>query len=52
MVVPSTFEENLDKSQFSHPKDYAIENAKQKALEVTKRMTQDKSVIVTSQKQT
>lgn len=32
-IVPSTFEENLDKSQFS-PEAYVVENARQKALEV------------------
>ena len=44
IVVPSVFEENLDKSQFSHPKDYVLENAKQKALEVTNRMIKDNNV--------
>ncbi|XP_029459498.1 probable bifunctional dTTP/UTP pyrophosphatase/methyltransferase protein isoform X2 [Rhinatrema bivittatum] len=37
-VVPSWFKETLDKSSFSTPHDYAIETAKQKALEVTRRM--------------
>lgn len=45
-VVPSTFEENLDKSQFNHPKDYVLENAKQKALEVTRRLLEDNDVII------
>ena len=35
-VIPSTFEENLDKSKYS-PQDYVIENAKQKSLEDWKR---------------
>ncbi|ETV66622.1 septum formation protein Maf, variant [Aphanomyces astaci] len=38
-VVPSTFEENLDKRQFPTPEHYVIENAKQKALEVLQRLT-------------
>ncbi|XP_044139955.1 probable bifunctional dTTP/UTP pyrophosphatase/methyltransferase protein [Bufo gargarizans] len=37
-VVPSWFKETLDKSQFSAPYEYAIETAKQKALEVARRM--------------
>uniref|UniRef100_A0A8C4SMV1 Acetylserotonin O-methyltransferase-like n=1 Tax=Erpetoichthys calabaricus TaxID=27687 RepID=A0A8C4SMV1_ERPCA len=37
-VVPSWFKETLDKSLFENPYDYAVETAKQKALEVTKRM--------------
>lgn len=39
-VVTSTFEENLDKSSFSHPCEYVKENAKQKAIEVWKRLSQ------------
>jgi septum formation protein len=37
-VVPSTFEENLDKSQFT-PAGYVAENARQKALEVYSRLS-------------
>ncbi|XP_040279653.1 probable bifunctional dTTP/UTP pyrophosphatase/methyltransferase protein [Bufo bufo] len=37
-VVPSWFKETLDKSQFSAPYEYAVETAKQKALEVARRM--------------
>ncbi|KAK3099936.1 hypothetical protein FSP39_012123 [Pinctada imbricata] len=37
-VIPSNFEENLDKSSFKHPADYARETAKRKALEVAKRL--------------
>ncbi|XP_068126048.1 probable bifunctional dTTP/UTP pyrophosphatase/methyltransferase protein [Hyperolius riggenbachi] len=37
-VVPSWFKETLDKSLFSAPHEYAVETAKQKALEVAKRM--------------
>merc|ERR1712135_251587 len=33
-ITPSTFEENLDKTQFSHPKEYAMENARCKAVEL------------------
>lgn len=37
-VVPSKFKENLDKALFKKPYEYAVETAKQKALEVAKRM--------------
>ncbi|XP_070606993.1 probable bifunctional dTTP/UTP pyrophosphatase/methyltransferase protein isoform X2 [Erythrolamprus reginae] len=37
-VVPSRFKETLEKSTFSAPYQYAVETAKQKALEVAKRM--------------
>lgn len=37
-VVPSWFKETLDKSLFKSPYDYAVETAKQKALEVAHRM--------------
>lgn len=37
-VVPSNFIENLDKDSFSHPCEYVKENAKQKAIEVWKRL--------------
>ncbi|XP_030641764.1 putative bifunctional dTTP/UTP pyrophosphatase/methyltransferase protein [Chanos chanos] len=37
-VVPSWFKETLDKSSFKAPYEYAIETAKQKALEVAHRM--------------
>ena len=36
-VVPSTFEENLDKTQYT-PESYVRENARQKALEVWNRL--------------
>ncbi len=39
-IVPSEFEENLDKSLFGHPSEYVIENSKQKALEVWHRLHQ------------
>ena len=38
-VVPSTFEEDLDKSSFSHPCDYVKETAKRKTLEVAERLS-------------
>ena len=41
-VVPSTFEENLDKSKFKHPYEYVLETAKGKALEVAERLKNDK----------
>lgn len=37
-VQTSNFEENLDKSSFSHPCEYVKENAKQKAIEVWNRL--------------
>ncbi|CAM6088927.1 unnamed protein product [Calypogeia fissa] len=37
-IIPSTFEENLDKSTFSSPGDYALATAKHKALEVAKQL--------------
>lgn len=37
-VTPSTFEENLDKAQFSHPKGYVLETSRQKAIEVLARL--------------
>ncbi|XP_060909164.1 probable bifunctional dTTP/UTP pyrophosphatase/methyltransferase protein isoform X2 [Labrus mixtus] len=37
-VVPSWFKETLDKSLFKEPHEYAVETAKQKALEVARRM--------------
>ncbi|XP_058569384.1 probable bifunctional dTTP/UTP pyrophosphatase/methyltransferase protein isoform X2 [Neofelis nebulosa] len=39
-VVPSRFKEKLDKAAFATPYAYAIETAKQKALEVASRMHQ------------
>ncbi|KAM7380249.1 hypothetical protein PAMP_003561 [Pampus punctatissimus] len=37
-VVPSWFKETLDKGIFKAPHEYAVETAKQKALEVARRM--------------
>ncbi|MCJ8732504.1 hypothetical protein PDJAM_G00212210 [Pangasius djambal] len=37
-VVPSWFKETLDKALFKTPYEYAVETAKQKALEVAQRM--------------
>lgn len=37
-VIPSRFEETLDKSAFKHPYEYVLENSKQKALEVAARI--------------
>ncbi|CAJ1079784.1 probable bifunctional dTTP/UTP pyrophosphatase/methyltransferase protein isoform X1 [Xyrichtys novacula] len=37
-VVPSWFKETLDKKLFKAPYEYAVETAKQKALEVARRM--------------
>jgi septum formation protein len=37
-VMTSNFIENLDKDSFSHPCEYVKENAKQKAVEVWKRL--------------
>lgn len=38
-IHTSNFEENLDKSSFSHPCEYVKENAKQKAIEVWNRLS-------------
>lgn len=40
-VIPSTFEENLDKSKFEHPYEYAKETARQKTLQVAQKLQQD-----------
>ena len=40
-VVPSTFEENLDKQSFQCPSDYVQETARLKALEVAARMKKE-----------
>lgn len=37
-VVPSWFKETLDKALFKMPHEYAVETAKQKAMEVARRM--------------
>ena len=37
-IVPSTFEENLDKSSYSAPWQYAVETARGKANEVAERL--------------
>ena len=37
-VLPSTFEENLDKSSFSEPWEYAVETSRRKAREVADRV--------------
>ncbi|KAK2493449.1 hypothetical protein MC885_017645, partial [Smutsia gigantea] len=42
-VVPSRFKEKLDKASFPTPYAYAIETAKQKALEVARRMHEARS---------
>ena len=39
-VVPSTFLEDLDKSKYT-PKEYVMENARQKALEVYERLVSE-----------
>ncbi|XP_024845635.1 probable bifunctional dTTP/UTP pyrophosphatase/methyltransferase protein [Bos taurus] len=39
-VVPSRFKEKLHKASFATPQAYAVETAKQKALEVADRMYQ------------
>ncbi|KAI9595146.1 inosine triphosphate pyrophosphatase-like protein [Syncephalis fuscata] len=37
-IVPSLFEETLDKSLFAHPRDYVMENGRCKAAEVYERL--------------
>lgn len=43
-MIPSTFEENLPKERFPTPDLYVIENAKQKALEVLRRVSNNQDV--------
>ena len=42
VIVPSTFPEDLDKRRFT-PKEYVVENARQKALEVYTRLAKERS---------
>lgn len=41
-IIPSNFEENLDKASFAHPSSYVKENAKRKALDVWRSLSVDK----------
>ena len=43
-VIPSTFEENLDKSSFKHPCEYVLETSKCKALEVARKLAANKVI--------
>lgn len=45
-VVPSRFKENLRKASFPTPYAYAMETAKQKALEVARRMHQARALLL------
>lgn len=49
-VIPSNFEENLDKSAFQHPYEYVLENSRQKALEVADRTNKVRSNIIVNRK--
>ena len=40
-VIPSTFEETLDKSAFSTPAEYVLETAQQKTLQVAHLLKQE-----------
>lgn len=40
-IIPSSFEENLDKASFSHPSAYVKENARRKALDVWRSLSAD-----------
>ena len=42
-VVKSTFEENLDKSLFEHPYQYAIATARGKTIEVCQSLLQNEN---------
>lgn len=46
-VIPSGYEENLDKSLFKHPHEYVLETAKHKTLEVAERLKNDKVSFLT-----
>lgn len=39
-VIPSTFEETLDKLSFDNPAHYALETARQKTLQVVEMLKQ------------
>ncbi|KAK7097031.1 probable bifunctional dTTP/UTP pyrophosphatase/methyltransferase protein [Littorina saxatilis] len=41
-VIPSTFEETLDKSTFSNPAEYVLETARHKTLQVAEQLSQEK----------
>lgn len=41
-VMKPAFEEDLDKSSFSHPCEYVKENAKQKAISVWRQLAREK----------
>ena len=49
-VIPSNFEENLDKSAFKHPSEYVLENSRQKALEVADRTNEVRLNIIVNRK--
>ena len=49
-VIPSHFEENLDKSAFKHPYEYVLENSRQKALEVADRTNKVRLNIIVNRK--
>lgn len=45
-VLPSSFEENLDKSAFANPGEYATQTATHKAFEVSRRTLQGTDLII------
>eukprot|EP00397_Hematodinium_sp_SG-2012_P016173 GEMP01016492.1.p1 GENE.GEMP01016492.1~~GEMP01016492.1.p1 ORF type:complete len:225 (+),score=36.17 GEMP01016492.1:58-675(+) len=47
-VEPSSFEENLDKSQFAHPRDYVVANARGKAGEVAGRASSTDAIVISA----
>lgn len=49
-MIPSNFEENLDKSAFKHPYEYVLENSRQKALEVADRTNKVRPNIIVNRK--
>lgn len=49
-VIPSNFEENLDKKAFKHPYEYVLENSRQKALEVADRTNEVRLNIIVNRK--
>ena len=45
-VIPSTFEETLDKSAFPSPVEYVLETAQQKTLQVADLCKQDSVILL------
>ena len=42
-MIPSTFEENLDKSLYPSPAEYVLETAKHKTTQVAEQLSNDQA---------